>query len=294
MSEDRKDDSQSIDKFYRDVGRDAHRRVEKLSGIEKKALRQHILLSRMTNINWKLADNIDAIIIGTSDAAEKVHRAFILGRQLKERQGEYPAFIFSAAIGIVVHESERSGIPGVNAPVMAEQLRQYSEEQVKKFGEDFRIPEDKIIVESESKHTQTQAKEIGKIVKKKGFKSLVNVVGFWHSPRFYMTFINQNPELDLYTSVVSRDTYRIGRAPYGLTGYPFEAPIQIAEVARLHQYVEKDIGPTDPDGLMKYLERLLTNHPKRLESARGAYEKVKPLWEETHQELTSDKFLKLR
>ena len=262
--------------FLRTVKSQALKLYQKrVSSLEKSLVNQHFELLKLSTVPRELTEgDIGAIIVPTGGGPMAVHEAVRIWKKLSKRQALKPIIIPSGKIGVSKLVVDRIG-PGVTARVMAEQLVEYG------------IPRDAVILDDKSTDTYEVAQNTGVILKERRIKNVVAVVETVHTPRFLATFIKENPEVWLFTLSVSVDKYHMGTITDDVAGFPYDYATRVSEVASMHFYSEKGIGPTDVHGVMKYLEGLLHGHPDRLNYYRKIYEKVSSEWDATHSVVLS-------
>lgn len=275
--------------FRYNLWKEAGRAIEReTTPLEKDMLEQHRLLLDLTHIPVSVdKGEFEPLvgIIGTAQGLDNVHEAYSTLQKLQEENGsERKYYVVTGGIGITTHESKRLGVPGANAAVLTEMLRQYG------------VPEEELIVENESRHTDHQAEKLAELRENMPFGKAIAFLDVWHGPRFLMTMIRRNPDLNLYTKFVNRDENSLNAAPYDYGQKRFQAPLHIAEVARLHKYVEEDIGPVTPDVLGKYITRIYEENGVPLDGKRKSLARFKDLWDKTHSEIlkNADTFLTYR
>ena len=270
------------ERFQKSLKKEAGLIIEKeTSPLEKKMLRQHELLVGLTSIPYSFENGkIDpfVVIIGAAQGLDNALEAPDLYMEAirKDKASLNVVYVPSGAIGITSHAHEKTGKKGINAEVIAEFLKQNG------------VPVGLITVEKNSLNTPMQAKRLAKIKKEKGFTQAVAIVDLWHGPRFYMTMIRSMPQLRLFTKYISKDSKNIGSALNDLGQAQFQAPIFIAEIARLHRYTEDESGPVHPTKLMGYLENLLKHKAKTLEHKKKMFSELMKLWDETHDEILKE------
>jgi hypothetical protein len=275
--------------FHYGLWKEAGRVIEReTTPLEKDMLEQHRILLDLTHIPISTdKGEFDPVvgIIGTAQGFDNVHEAFTTLPEVQRKKGaKTKQFLLTGGIGITTYEAKRLGVPGVNAAVFAEMLRQYG------------VPEEELIIENESKHTDHQSELIAEIRKEKPFSKAIAFLDVWHGPRFFMTMIRRNPDLTIYTKYINRDENSLGAAPYDYGQKRFQAPLHIAEIARLHKYVKEDIGPVTPDKLGEYLERVYVQNGIPFDGKRKSLTRFKELWKSTHEEIirNADTFLAYR
>ena len=248
------------------------------TGLEKDMLEQHLLLSDLTDVPWrsKLTTKKIGIFIGAAEGFDNVHEAYFLGKAITNKFSQIKIkYITSGAIGITKGKSEELGVPGVNAKVMSQLLYEYG------------ISEKEVITENKSLHTDMQAVEMQKIIEKERFNSIICATDYWHGARLMMTMIGRNPDTLWFSHYVESDKDNIGSALFDWGQKLFQAPLLIAEVARLHNYIEKNMGPCDLDELCNYL---IEYHPNKLKKfiKLKKLSRLKFLWEKTHTEILKE------
>lgn len=289
-SENKTESKYNFSKNFRyNLWKEAGRVIEReTTPLEKDMLEQHRLLLDLihTPVSIDKAEFDPVVgIIGTAQGLDNVHEAFsLLPEMQKEKSAKNKYFLLTGGIGITTHEAKRLGVPGANAAVLAEMLRQYG------------VPEEELIIENESKHTDHQSELIAEIRRERPFSKAIAFLDVWHGPRFFMTMIKRNPDLILYTKFVNRDENSVGAAPYDYGQKRFQAPLQVAEIARLHKYVEEDIGPVTPDKLGEYIERVYKENGVAFDGKKKSLARFKDLWDKTHEEIlrNADTFLAYR
>jgi hypothetical protein len=247
------------------------------NSLEKEMLEEHKLLVEATTLpvtgHVKKIINL-AILIGTAQGMDNVHRAYNLSKELeKVNVNIKTTFITSGNAGISLNVIDKLKVPGINAYVMTEMLNQYG------------VPKAQVITEGWSKNADEQSQELSWITERYNFKDILLIVDTWHGPRFYMSMLKHNPNLNFFTEYVERDVDNIGSATYDFGQKNFQSALFIGEIARLHTYFERATGGVSSDTLIKYLmekskKKLL---PKSLSSKK--IERLRFLWNKNHKEI---------
>lgn len=217
---------------------------------------------------------IGAIAIPTGGGPKAVHEGIRVSNMLSKKQKDRPIIIPSGKIGVSKLVAEEVG-PGVNAEVMATQIREYG------------VPKEKIVVEDKSTNTKEIADNVGKILTKRGITNSAAVVETVHTPRFFATYINSNPDVGLFIRPVSEDRDHIASITPDISGFPYDWSYRVSEIASMHKYSEEGIGPTNVEGIMSYLRRLLKDDNDKLSHYEEIYRNVAEEWNNTHEEVVS-------
>lgn len=246
--------------------------------LEKSLLQQHSLLLSLSDFPLSLlCEKVNKlpIIVGTAQGVENAFEALKLSNEIINEGGANETlFIISGAIGVSKGEYKQSGVRGADAEVLA------------KFMERSGIDVQRIYVDAKSENAPEQATEVGKIIKDLNLNTAATVLDIWHGPRFYWTFMNKIPDLNLYTKYVNRDATRISSALFDMGQIDFQQPMFISEIARFHSYADNGTGPMHPKYMMEYISKIIPSDRKDLLKQKSEqHERLMKMWNETHDEV---------
>lgn len=280
-----------FDKLHRfNLWKEAGKSVEQANPLEKKMLEQHRLLREIIFVPYtshKGVFNPLVLVEGTGQGIANIDYSERLAKEAvqsgKAKSGS--VFIPTGAIGVTKESHLEKGVVGVNADILANMHLNIS----KNLG-------DEIIVENKSLNTPEQAKQLEKIMSEHKFSNAVLIMSPWHAPRFYMTMVKAMPNVDFYSSFFWRDANKIGGAQFDYGIARFQAPLLIAEVARMHKYISEGSGPCSVERLKEYVVDLEEKDGHDPSGKIKLFNQLEPLWNETHREVMDNvqKYTKYR
>lgn len=267
------------DKFRLKLWKEAEKSIEKdTTPLEKDMLEQHRLLREAVFVPYtSCKDTFDPLVLieGTGQGVANIEFSEELAREAVTTGKAKPGSVFipSGAIGVRKEKYKDTGTIGINAEVLA---------QMHNVNQDSK---DRIIIEGESLNTPEQAQKLNKILDKNGFSKAVLIMSPWHAPRFFMTMVKEMPDVDFYSHYFWRDKDNISGAPFDYGIARFQAPLLLAEIARLHRYIEEGSGPCSVMDLKKYIINLLEKNNINPAGKNKLFEELVPNWDKSHREI---------